>query len=48
MTQQTTNHPATDDVDNDRHKGVRRTVTVLVAIVLFFFLISFVQIVLMK
>ncbi|HEY9512733.1 MAG TPA: hypothetical protein VIQ48_09190 [Rhodanobacter sp.] len=46
MTQQT-NHPATDG-DNDRRKGVRRTVTVLVAIVLFFFLISFVQIVLMK
>jgi hypothetical protein len=48
MTQQTTNHPAADDVGNDRRKGVRRTVTVLVAIVLFFFLISFVQIVLMK
>ena len=48
MTQQTTNHPATDGIGDDRRKGVRRTVTVLVAIVLFFFLISFVQIVLMK
>jgi hypothetical protein len=48
MTQQTTNRPTTDDVGNDRRKGVRRTVTVLVAIVLFFFLVSFVQIVLMK
>ena len=46
MTQQM-KHPAADGADV-RRKGVRRTVTVLVAIVLFFFLVSFVQIVLMK
>ena len=46
MTHQT--NPIMQTGDNDRRKGVRRTVTVLVAIVLFFFLISFVQIVLMK
>ncbi|WEN15242.1 hypothetical protein PY254_00750 [Rhodanobacter sp. AS-Z3] len=44
--QQTTSHPVSGD--DNRRKGVRRTVTILVAIVAFFFLISFVQIVLMK
>ena len=47
MKQETTKHPVAGGEPN-RRKGVRRTVTVLVAIVAFFFLISFVQIVLMK
>jgi hypothetical protein len=47
MKQATMKHPAAD-VEDNRRKGVRRTVTVLVAIVAFFFLISFVQILLMK
>ncbi|WP_189339743.1 hypothetical protein [Rhodanobacter denitrificans] len=47
MTQHTANHPAADDGE-DRRKGVRRTVTVLVSIVLAFFLLSFLQIMLMK
>ncbi|WP_157581966.1 MULTISPECIES: hypothetical protein [Rhodanobacter] len=47
MKQETTRSPVADG-DDSRRRGVRRTVTVLVAIVAFFFLISFVQIVLMK
>ena len=43
MTQQTAG-PGNDD----RRKGVRRTVAILVAIVAAFFLVSFAQIVLMK
>jgi hypothetical protein len=39
---------AMDPSDGERRKGVRRTVTVLVAIVLAFFVLSFLQIVLMK
>jgi hypothetical protein len=37
-----------DRTSEDRRKGVRRTVTILVVIVAAFFLVSFVQIVLMK
>jgi hypothetical protein len=37
-----------DRTSEDRRKGVRRTVTILVLIVAAFFLVSFVQIVLMK
>jgi hypothetical protein len=37
-----------DQATRDRRKGVRRTVTILVLIVAAFFLVSFVQIVLMK
>ena len=37
-----------DRSSEDRRKGVRRTVTILVLIVAAFFLVSFVQIVLMK
>lgn len=48
MTQPKMPHPVTDQVDDDRRKGVRRTVTILVVIVAAFFLVSFVQIVLMK
>jgi hypothetical protein len=47
MMQPTAGHTM-DEHGDDRRKGVRRTVTVLVAIVLFFFLISFLQILLMK
>ena len=43
MTQQTT-----DQVSEASRRGVRRTVTILVVVVAFFFLLSFVQIVLMK
>jgi len=43
MTQQ-----ESDRTSEDRRKGVRRTVTILVLIVAAFFLVSFVQIVLMK
>jgi hypothetical protein len=42
------NQPAVDPIQDDRRKGVRRTVTICVLVVLVFFLISFVQIVLMK
>lgn len=48
MTPEKMNQPAIDTVDDDRRKGVRRTVTICVVVVLVFFLISFVQIVLMK
>lgn len=48
MTQQTTGSPAMNGMDDDQRKGVRRTVTVLVSVVLFFFVLSFVQILLMK
>ncbi len=37
-----------DQATEDQRKGVRRTVTILVLIVAAFFLVSFVQIVLMK
>jgi hypothetical protein len=43
MTQQ-----ESDRTSEERRKGVRRTVTILVLIVAAFFLVSFVQIVLMK
>jgi hypothetical protein len=43
MTEQTMDHP-----DDPRRKGVRRTVTILASIALAFFLLSFLQIVLMK
>jgi hypothetical protein len=42
MTQQTTKYQV------DQRKGVRRTVTILTTVVLAFFVLSFVQIVLMK
>lgn len=48
MTQPKMPQPMMDQVDEGRRKGVRRTVTILVAIVAAFFLVSFVQIVLMK
>ncbi len=48
MTQQKTNPATIDPVSDDRRKGVRRTVTILVAIVAAFFLVSFLQIVLMR
>jgi hypothetical protein len=48
MTQQKTSSATTDPVSDDRRKGVRRTVTITAAIALAFFLVSFVQIVLMK
>ena len=48
MTQQRTRSAAIDPVSDDRRKGVRRTVTITAAIALAFFLVSFVQIVLMK
>jgi hypothetical protein len=48
MTQPKMQHPAIDPSDADRRKGVRRTVTILVVIVAAFFLVSFVQILLMK
>jgi len=38
----------TRDEIEKRRKGVRRTVTVLVSVVVAFFLLSFIQIVLMK
>ena len=40
--------PKMDQTTEERRKGVRRTVTILVLIVAAFFLVSFVQIVLMK
>jgi len=43
MTQQTTRHSMADS-----RKGVRRTVTILVGVVVTFFLLSFLQILLMK
>jgi len=43
MAQPMTNH----EIDG-RRKGVRRTVTILVSVVVAFFLLSFVQIVMMK
>jgi hypothetical protein len=42
MTQQTTNY------HSDQRKRVRRTVTILTTVVIAFFVLSFVQIVLMK
>ena len=48
MTQPKMQQPAIDWSDADRRKGVRRTVTILAVIVAAFFLVSFVQIVLMK
>ncbi len=48
MTQQRTRSAAIDPVSDDPRKGVRRTVTITAAIALAFFLVSFVQIVLMK
>jgi hypothetical protein len=42
-----TQSPAHLQIDA-RRKGVRRTVTILVSVVVAFFLLSFVQIVLMK
>ncbi len=42
------NQPAIDAIQNDRRKGVKRTVTVCLVVVAVFFLVSFVQIVLMK
>ena len=41
-------HPAMDHPSEDRRKGLRRTVTVLVSIVVLIFLLTFVQILLMK
>ncbi|HEY0198363.1 MAG TPA: hypothetical protein VGC19_07460 [Rhodanobacter sp.] len=48
MTQQKASHATIDPISDSRRKGVRRTVTILVAIVAAFFLVSFLQIVLMK
>ena len=42
------NQPAMDPNQQARRKGVRRTVTICVLVVAAFFLVSFVQIVLMK
>ena len=48
MAQPKMQQAVTDQFDADRRKGVRRTVTILVVIVAAFFLVSFVQILLMK
>ncbi|WP_168171120.1 hypothetical protein [Rhodanobacter sp. B04] len=48
MTQPKMQHAAIDQYDAERRKGVRRTVKILVVIAAAFFLVSFVQIVLMK
>ena len=40
--------PLTEQEVAGRRKGVRRTVTILVSVVVAFFLLSFVQIVMMK
>jgi hypothetical protein len=48
MTPQKMDHAATDRAGADARKGVRRTVTILVVIVAAFFLLSFLQILLMK
>ena len=48
MTQQPASSATVDPASDDRRKGVRRTVTITAAIALAFFLVSFVQIVLMK
>jgi hypothetical protein len=48
MTQQHNSSATVDPVSDNRRKGVRRTVTITAAIALAFFLVSFVQIVLMK
>jgi hypothetical protein len=40
--------PMLEQSIDDRRKGVRRTVTILVSVVVAFFLLSFVQIVMMK
>ncbi|WP_168170808.1 hypothetical protein [Rhodanobacter sp. C01] len=48
MTQPKMQQAVIDQFDAERRKGVRRTVTILVVIVAAFFLVSFVQIVLMK
>ena len=48
MTQPKMQHVAIDQYDAERRKGVRRTVKILVVIAAAFFLVSFVQIVLMK
>jgi hypothetical protein len=42
-----TPQPTSDEIAL-RRKGVRRTVTILVSVVVVFFLLSFIQIVLMK
>ena len=47
MEQHMTQHKL-DRVTDDQRKGVRRTVTILVLVVAAFFLISFVQILLLK
>lgn len=51
--QQTMDHPMSDHSgtghgDNGRRKGLRRTIAVLVAIALIIYLLTFVQILLMK
>jgi hypothetical protein len=48
MAQPKMQQAVTDQFDADRRKGVRRTVRILVVIVAAFFLVSFVQILLMK
>lgn len=48
MTQHKASSATAEPVSDDRRKGVRRTVTITVAIAAAFFLVSFVQIVLMK
>jgi hypothetical protein len=48
MTALKMNQPAIDPTHDDRRKGVRRTVTICMVVVAAFFLVSFVQIVLMK
>ncbi|MEO6925113.1 MAG: hypothetical protein ABI129_00475 [Rhodanobacter sp.] len=40
--------PLTDKNATDNRRGVRRTVTILVAVVIFFYLLAFLQIMLMK
>lgn len=48
MKPQKMNHPAIDRIHDDRRKGVKRTVTICIVVVAAFFLVSFVQIMLMK
>ena len=48
MTDHSMAQPMTNHEIDGRRKGVRRTVTILVSVVAAFFLLSFVQIVMMK
>jgi hypothetical protein len=48
MTPNEMSQPAMNPEQNDPRRGVRRTVTICVVVVVAFFLVSFVQILLMK